>query len=110
MVELNKIISALSYFSVLFFGGIFPLIVFFASDDGEVKKHAKRAFLSHIIPLITVPFVIWAIILGITGHESSVPFVLIPTLLVCFLLDFTVFAWNIIQGIKVLKEKNWLEG
>lgn len=109
-MENNKIISALSYFSVLFFGVIFPIIVYFVVEDEEVKRHAKRAFFSHIVPLITVPFVIWSIVLGITGHESSVPFVLIPTLLVCFLLDLVVFVWNIIQGIKVLKEKNWLEG
>jgi hypothetical protein len=109
-MEQNKIISALCYFSVFFFGGIFPLIVYFAAEDREVKRNAKRAFFSHIIPLITVPFVIWSIILGITGHESTVPIVLIPTIIVCFLLDVIVFVWNIVQGIKVLKDKNWVEG
>ncbi|MGJ7920230.1 DUF4870 domain-containing protein [Neobacillus sp. LXY-4] len=105
-MEQEKILSALSYFSVFFFGGIFPLIIYFASGNEEVKRHSKRAFFSHIVPLITVPFVIWSIVLGLTGHQATVPYVIVPTLIVCFILDLVVFIWNIVQGIKVLKLEN----
>lgn len=103
MDNTNKLLSALSYFSVIFLQGLFPLIVFFASEDEDVKRHAKRAFISHIVPLVTAPFIIWAVILAVTGHDSTVPFVIIPSFIVCFILGLIVIIWNIIQGIKVLR-------
>lgn len=102
-MDTKKVLAALSYFSVLFLQGLFPLIVYFASEDLEVKGHAKRAFFSHLVPLITVPFFIWGIVLGVTGQDSTVPFVIIPAFIVCFLLGLIVIIWNIIQGIKVLR-------
>lgn len=102
-MDTKKVLSALSYFSVLFLQGLFPLIVFFASEDKEVKGHAKKAFFSHLVPLITIPLFIWGIVLGVTGQDSTVPFVIIPAFIVCFILGLIVIIWNIIQGIKVLR-------
>jgi hypothetical protein len=101
-METNKIISSLCYFSVLFIGGIFPLVVFFASDDPEVKKHAKRAFLSHIVPIITIPFAIVAAFFGINGNEAAMLYILFPTVIICIILTLVVLIWNIVQGIRVL--------
>jgi hypothetical protein len=104
-METKKIISSLCYFSVLFVGGIFPLVVYFASDENEVKTHAKRAFFSHIVPLITIPIAIFAAFLGITGNGTAMLYFIIPAVLICALLTFIVLIWNIIQGIKVLNIK-----
>jgi hypothetical protein len=104
-MENKKIISSLCYFSVLFVGGIFPLVVYFASDEQEVKVHAKRAFFSHIVPLITIPIAILAAYFGITGNGSAILFFIIPAVLICALLTFIVLIWNIIQGIRVLNLK-----
>ena len=47
----NKILAALSYFSVLFAPILFPIIVWIVGD-AETKPHAKRALWTHIIPSI----------------------------------------------------------
>ena len=102
IMETKKIVSSLCYFSVLFVGGIFPLVVYFSSEEHEVKSHAKRALFSHIVPLITIPIAILAAYFGITGDGSALLFFIIPAVLICAILTFTVLIWNIIQGIKVL--------
>ena len=102
-METKKIISSLCYFSVLFVGGVFPLVVYFASEELEIKTHAKRAFFSHIVPLITIPIAVLAAYFGITGNESALIYIIIPAVLICALLTFSVLIWNIVQGIKVLR-------
>ena len=102
-METRKIIMSLCYFSVLFVGGIFPLVVYFALDEEEVKTHAKRAFFSHIVPLISIPIAILAAYFGLNGNESALLYMIIPAFLICALLTFSVLIWNIIQGIKVLR-------
>ena len=47
----QRILSALCYFSILFAPFLLPLIVYFVSPDTEVKYHAKRSLLSHLIPV-----------------------------------------------------------
>ena len=48
-----KLMAALSYISYFFLPVIFPLIVWIvASDRPFVKKHAKRAFWSQLLPAI----------------------------------------------------------
>lgn len=62
-----KILSALSYFSVLFAPFLLPIIVYFISQDSEVKYHAKKSLISHIIPVILL------IILFVSVFSSFAP-------------------------------------
>ncbi len=64
----NKILAALSYFSVLFAPILFPIIVWIVGD-AETKPHAKRALWTHIIPSIAT--FIGVAILGIMGIGSG---------------------------------------
>ncbi|MHC0037827.1 DUF4870 domain-containing protein [Pseudoneobacillus sp. C159] len=102
----NKVLSALSYFSVLFAGFIFPIIVYFVSDDERVKSHAKKAFLSHLIPLIVIPIVIIAVLLDLsTGTDSVFPIFMFLGVGIGSLLSLIVVVWNIIKGVKVLQNE-----
>jgi hypothetical protein len=103
-METNKVLAALSYFSILFAGFIFPLVVYFVTDDSIVKKHAKKAFLSHLIPLIPIPLIFIVVINDITGNQGEVfPILLIVAVGLSMILSLVVLIWNIIKGVKVLK-------
>lgn len=109
-----KLLSALCYFSIFFFPLLLPFIIFIVTDDKEVKFHAKRSFISHIIPIILL--IIGVIIFSISmfsvenrfinlmngGFDiwSVAPFIFT---LLYGLLFFIIMIWNVIQGIKLLK-------
>jgi hypothetical protein len=107
-VNSNKVLSSLCYFSVFFAGFIFPIIVYFVSDDVNVKQHAKKAFISHIIPFITVVlFVILAVTVGAFNQGTlpdAIPGIIFIGIIIAGIINFIVVIWNIIKGIKVLKE------
>jgi hypothetical protein len=97
----NKLISALCYFSVFFAGFILPIAVYFIVDDIEVKGHAKRAFVSHLIPLITIPlFVVGGLMSGV-GDVFGV--VVVLGFIVTFIVNIAVVIWNVVKGIQVLR-------
>lgn len=102
-METNKILSALSYFSVFFAGFLFPLIVFLVTNDKEVKGHAKRALFSHLLPLIPVPVIIFTAVYDIVGTPTGEPSILF---FICVgltvILSLIVVIWNIVKGIQVL--------
>lgn len=122
----NRVLSSLCYFSIFFAGFILPLIVFFVANEPEVKRHAKRAFFSHL--LLIIPAIIGVIIFiavlmsfglqsssyesfgldssGLSYASSGDSFLMIAWLIfIVFevILSLAVFIWNIVQGIKVLK-------
>jgi Domain of unknown function (DUF4870) len=105
-LELNKILSSLSYFSILFAGIVFPLIVWLAAEDKEVKGHAKKAFFSHLIPLVPMPILLFGFLHElIAGDPAGTTFPVIFFLSIAFIiiLSMIVFVWNIVKGIKVLR-------
>jgi hypothetical protein len=106
-MDSNKVLSSLCYFSVFFAGFIFPIIVYFVSDDFNVKQHAKKALLSHLIPFITIIFfVVFALTAGAFNPESSpeaIPGLVFLGIIISGILNTIVIIWNIIKGIKVLK-------
>ncbi|MBT2689090.1 DUF4870 domain-containing protein [Bacillus sp. ISL-47] len=104
-METRKVLSALSYFSIMFAGFIFPLIVFFATGDPEVKRHAKSAFLSHLIPLVPVPFIIFAAVTQFTVTGQDIPVFFLAAVVITIILSLIVLIWNIIKGVKVLIEE-----
>lgn len=105
-METNKLISSLCYFSIFFAGFILPVAVYFIVDDLEVKTHAKRAFLSHLIPLVTIPlFIIPFFIMGAGGGEPDTFFAFgLPIFMFLIIggVNLAVMIWNVVKGIKVL--------
>ena len=48
----HKLLAALCYFSVFFALYLLPVIIYFVTDDSEVKHHAKRSLVSHLVPVV----------------------------------------------------------
>lgn len=103
-MESKKVLSALCYFSIFFAGIIFPLVVFFASNDSGTKKHAKKALLSHIIPAIPLPFLVFTILYESSKGPDIIPVYTIIMICLMVLVSIVVVIWNIVKGIKVLNE------
>lgn len=110
----SKILSSLSYFSVFFAPLLLPLIIYFVADEFEVRRHAKKAFVSHIVPmaLLIAAFVIMSFSIfsfnadTIMHTDSTIMFWgFVPMLFIILygLLLGAVLIWNIYQGVKVLK-------
>ena len=114
----NRVLSSLCYFSIFFAGFILPLIVYFVATEQEVKSHAKRAFISHL--LLIIPTILGIILfifsmaasplnyeMNITNEPSGTGTFLVIAwfifVIVEVVLSIAVFIWNIIQGIKVLR-------
>lgn len=90
----NKVLASLSYFSLFFAPFLFPLIVYLLTD-GITKKHARNAFLSHIIPTIVLVIGIVVIVsFGLSGW-SHAPLGMILFVGVCMLVTFILYIWNI---------------
>jgi hypothetical protein len=101
-METRKVLSGLCYFSIFFAGFIFPLVVYFASGDDITKMHAKKAFLSHLIPLILIPFIFLALFFDASTIQGEVPVFTIISAVVVVLISLGVTIWNVIKGVKVL--------
>ncbi|ASS98229.1 MULTISPECIES: DUF4870 domain-containing protein [Geobacillus] len=105
----NKVLSALCYFSVFFAPFILPIVVYFVVEDLEVKRHAKRALVSHLIPAVTILlFIALAASPVLFGHwgEESLLFgggLVWLGFLVAGAVNLVVVVWNVIKGIQVLK-------
>jgi hypothetical protein len=104
VMETNKLLSSLCYFSIFFAGFIFPIIIYFIVEDRDVKKHAKVAFLSHLLPVIAVPIVIAGVFfdIGILATGSGFPLFMSIGIGISVLLSVIVMIWNIYRGIKIL--------
>jgi hypothetical protein len=102
----NKVLASLCYFSVFFAAFIFPIVVYFVTDQRDVKHHAKKAFLSHLIPFFTiVSFVL--IVLATHAFQQTKDAILSMVfvgVIIAGIINFIVAIWNTVKGIKVLKE------
>lgn len=97
-----KVLSSLCYFSIFFAPFLLPLIVYFVISDAEVRRHAKRALLSHILPFILI-FVVIILGLAMFNSHMAIPFVAIG-IVVSGIVYVVFFIWNIVQGIKVFQK------
>jgi uncharacterized membrane protein len=95
----NKVLSALCYFSLFFAPFLLPLVVYFIADEQEVKGHAFVSLLSHLLPLIVVPF----FALGFGMDQAALPLFLVLIVIGAILVIGTT-VWNIVRGIQLLKE------
>ncbi|MDS9473353.1 DUF4870 domain-containing protein [Sporosarcina pasteurii] len=110
----KKILSALCYFSVFFFPLLLPFVIYFVSEELEVKYHAKRSLISHFVPVVilicgviifsfsmlTVEKRMMTIVNGSFDFWSIAPFLFT---LIYSLLFIVIIIWNVFQGVKVLK-------
>ncbi|MHA6260267.1 hypothetical protein ACXYMX_10280 [Sporosarcina sp. CAU 1771] len=110
----NKTLSSLCYFSLFFSPLLLPFVIYLFIDDREVKRHAKLALISHMIPvaLLIIGFIVFSLSMfsaekrmldmmnGNFGFWSYS-----PVLFMFFYGFFTIliFIWNIVQGVKSLK-------
>ncbi|MBO0959046.1 DUF4870 domain-containing protein [Neobacillus sp. MM2021_6] len=101
-METRKVLSSLCYFSIFFAGFIFPLAVFIASGDESTKMHAKKSLLSHLIPLILTPLLLFAVFYDFTNIQDTVPTFTIISIAVLVVVWLIVVIWNIVKGVKVL--------
>ncbi|HDX9580480.1 DUF4870 domain-containing protein [Bacillus cytotoxicus] len=101
----NKILSALSYFSVLFAPILFPVIVWIVGDS-ETKSHAKRALWTHVLPSIAI-FIGLAVLgvmdVGFNHSDSTLAIGSVIVVCICALLSLYYFIWNVVKGIQVIK-------
>lgn len=110
----KKLLSALCYFSIFFFPLLIPFIIHVTTDETDVKFHAKRSFISHLIPmaLLIVGIIIFS--LSMFSVEKRMTAILnqqfdfwqiAPFLftIIYSLLFFIILIWNVFQGVKVLK-------
>ena len=106
-MDLNKILSSLCYFSIFFAGFLFPIVVYFVSDDHHVKQHAKAAFVSHLIPFLTgAGIIIYGFAFGAFNQPVSAeafPVIMLIGFILAGIVNVIIVIWNIIKGIQVLK-------
>lgn len=96
-VGTKKAVSAVCYFSLFFAPFLFPIVIYFVVDDSEVMEHAKKSFLSHLLPIVAVPLGI-IIIFESQYHLAAI----IISALIFGTLTLIVTIWNIVKGIKVI--------
>jgi hypothetical protein len=101
-METRKVLSGLCYLSIFFAGFIFPLVVYFASEDEVTKRHAKKSLLSHLIPLIPAAFLVFALLNDIATMHGRIPALTIISIVLFIITLIVVVIWNIIKGVKVL--------
>ena len=113
-MDQSKGLSAINYLSFYFVPFVFPLIVFFISKEPFVKHHAKRAFVSHLIPIIFGIIFAIVFVVSIFSVESRIysdelssgdiftgPFLI--TLASFIIVTVIIAIWNLVQAIKVLR-------
>lgn len=104
LMDRNKVFSSLCYFSVFFAALLFPIVVYFIVDDNEVKNHAKKSIISHIIPFIASIILAGVFIGGAFLNTAEVvfPWILVSGMVIVTVISLAVTIYNIVQGIKVL--------
>lgn len=109
-MELNtKGLNALSYFSIFFAPFLLPIIIFFVSQDKAVRYHAKRALLSHLIPvalgfIIAIVTIISIFVVGPDPTSATTMISFTYIIIGLFVIgSLFILIWNVIQGIKVLR-------
>ncbi|KAB2492371.1 DUF4870 domain-containing protein [Priestia endophytica] len=104
-MESNKVLSALSYFSLFFAPFLLPIIIYFVTQDKRVKDDAKWALFSHILPVLSMPLFFLYLIPYFSGHYGLSAAWIIFVAILCLVLSFGVAIWNVVKGIKVIIDR-----
>lgn len=103
----QKLLSSLNYFSIFFAPFIVPIIIFFITTNDVVKYHAKRALLSHVLPVALgiILSVVFFLSIAVTIDTNGTVFIIWLVIMGLYgLLSVGITIWNIVQGIRVLRE------
>jgi hypothetical protein len=105
----NKVLAGLSYLSIFCVGFIFPLIVFLVSSSAYVKEHAKKALISHIIPIIPVLVLVGSVVyLEFTNQLTDTTSIfLIAGAIFTVVISIIVTIWNLVKAIKVFANDDY---
>ncbi|USB34215.1 DUF4870 domain-containing protein [Paenibacillus sp. YPG26] len=98
---MRTILSSLCYFSIFFAPFLLPVIVWFISNDAVVRKHAGRALLSHIFPVLAALPLLYFMF---SAQYLASIFMYVA---VFALIYFCAFLYNVIQGIRILSNAKW---
>lgn len=108
--QTDRILSALAYFSIFFLGFIFPAVLWFVTNNPEVRRHAAAAFISHCIPVVCgfLLFILGIVSgLGVYVMNAEGP-VSIAAMIILFgvfgLISLIVAIWNVYKGVKLLMQ------
>lgn len=106
-MEQSKGINALSYLSAFFAPFIVPIIIYFAAKDLAIRHHAKRALISHLIPVVLGIILFLAFLTTASTADQlvgdAVTYGFIAAFVGYVILTFALLIWNIVQAIKVLR-------
>ncbi|SFJ12817.1 MULTISPECIES: hypothetical protein [unclassified Bacillus (in: firmicutes)] len=100
MDSTEKVLASCCYFSIFVAPLLFPIIVYFVVPHEEVKCHAKKAFISHLLPFFCL-FLIFLLVFVMNTPEQIGAIVLIAMLLFGF-VNLVIFIWNIVKGVQLL--------
>ena len=103
-----KALSGLSYLSIFFLPFFLPIIIFFGSKDVETKRHAKRAFISHLLTIVLSVFSVVIMLftfLNILDNTLSLTLIIFMfiSFILCIIVTAAIFIWNIVQAVKVIR-------
>ncbi|MCZ8522383.1 MULTISPECIES: DUF4870 domain-containing protein [Paenibacillus] len=98
-MDTRKITASLCYFSIFFAGFLIPAVVYFITNDYEVRYHAKKALISHILPFFSLflMVILWLIAPTLTG--------LFLFGIAVAILYGLVIVYNVVKGIQVLLDR-----
>lgn len=105
----ERVLASLSYFSIFFAPFLFPIILFFIVKDEFVKQHAKRALLSHLVPVVFGFILVFLLLTSSwladlnNSNGTGIAIGYVIGMLAYLAVTFGFFVWNIVQGIRVLK-------
>lgn len=113
-----KTLSALSYVSILFAPFLLPIILFFVTKEKEVKYHAKRASISHLIPTVLGAAIsIFALMSLFTFNGAVNGAVYNPSyftnfmiwMFIYFIISSAIVVWNLIQAVRVFRQNTYVQ-
>lgn len=108
-MENERVLASLSYFSIFFAPFLFPIILYLIVKDEFIRHHAKRALLSHLVPVVfgivlAILFATGALFANMSdsaGTGIAIGYVI--GMVAYFAVTLGFLIWNIVQGIRVLK-------
>lgn len=104
----RRLLSSLNYFSLFFAPVVFPLITMIAGT-ADIKKHGKRALISHLfpVPMYAIMLMIIQLLLYVEIIQQESSILEISGIIFVMLTLLGVVIWNVVQGVKVLRgQKN----
>lgn len=101
----EKILAALSYFSVFFAPIIFPILVWILAGK-PISTHAKKSLLFHLLSYILI--IISSVLLGFTGSVTSQALYIVLMILAVLGAFGSIYfvIYNLLFGIKILLKDN----